>query len=65
MKGKAVIVTGGAGGIGAEVCRSFAREGAAVAVADLDAARAQAVADDLASRGGEGLGVQVDVRSEE
>ena len=65
MKGKTAIVTGGAGGIGAEVCHAFAREGAAVAVADLDAVRAQSVADDVASRGGEGLGVQVDVCSEE
>ncbi len=65
MEGKTVIVTGGAGGIGAEVCRAFAREGAAVAVADLDVARAQALAGDLSYRGGDGLGVQVDVRSEE
>jgi len=65
MKGKTAIVTGGAGGIGAVVCRAFAREGAAVAVADIDAASAQTVADDIASRGGDGLGVEVDVCSEE
>ncbi|MCH9010670.1 MAG: SDR family NAD(P)-dependent oxidoreductase, partial [Chloroflexi bacterium] len=34
MKGKVVIVTGGAGGIGAEVCRAFAHQGVSVAVAD-------------------------------
>ena len=36
LRGKTAIVTGGSGGIGAEIVRAFAREGAAVCVADLD-----------------------------
>ncbi len=44
LSDKVVIVTGGAGGIGAALCRRFADEGAAVAVFDLQFAAAQALA---------------------
>lgn len=36
MLGKVAIVTGGAGGIGAAVCRAFMTEGVAVGIADMD-----------------------------
>ena len=39
VQDRVVIVTGGAGGIGAAACRAIAAEGAKVVVADLDAAR--------------------------
>lgn len=61
MNGKVAIVTGGAGGIGSEICRGFARRGAAVAIADVDASRADALATELASGGGDAMAVQVDV----
>jgi NAD(P)-dependent dehydrogenase (short-subunit alcohol dehydrogenase family) len=51
------LVTGGAGGIGAEVCRQLARHGARVAVADLDEDRGRAVAGEV-----DGLFVRTDVR---
>jgi NAD(P)-dependent dehydrogenase (short-subunit alcohol dehydrogenase family) len=38
------IVTGGASGIGSAMCRAFAGEGARVVVADIDEAKAEAVA---------------------
>lgn len=43
FQGKAVIVTGGGGGMGIEICRTFAAEGAKVIVADVNM--------DFASRG--------------
>ena len=50
--GKVVVVTGGGGGIGGATCRSFAREGAKVAVFDLNRDAANKVADDIQAAGG-------------
>ena len=61
VQDRVVIVTGGAGGIGAAACRAIAAEGAKVVVADLDAAAAQAVADDIVASGGAAASVEVDV----
>jgi len=38
FEGRTIVVTGGAGGIGREVCEGFAAEGAAIAVLDVDQA---------------------------
>ena len=65
MKGKVAIVTGGAGGIGSEVCMAFCREGASAAIADMDLDRAGETAEGIASSGGSALPVQVDVTSQE
>jgi NAD(P)-dependent dehydrogenase (short-subunit alcohol dehydrogenase family) len=60
LQDKHAVVTGGASGIGRELCRRFAREGArAVVVADIDGAGAEAVAAEIG-----GLGRQVDVAVE-
>jgi NAD(P)-dependent dehydrogenase (short-subunit alcohol dehydrogenase family) len=59
LRGAVVVVTGGAGGIGAALCRRAAAEGArGVAVADLDGAAAEALA---ASLGVPAFGAAVDV----
>jgi meso-butanediol dehydrogenase/(S,S)-butanediol dehydrogenase/diacetyl reductase len=60
-----VIVTGGAGGIGAAACRAIAAEGGRVVVADLDAAAARAVADAVVAEGGTATSVAVDVTNRE
>ena len=63
---KAVIVTGGAGGIGLAVAERFAAEGARVVVADLKADAAGAAAETLRRAGApDALGVACDVSSEE
>ncbi|RYD88244.1 MAG: SDR family oxidoreductase [Sphingomonadales bacterium] len=58
LEGKAVVVTGGASGIGRAACILFAREGASVVVADINESAASAVA---AGIGAQAIGVRVDV----
>ena len=60
--GRVAIVTGGASGIGAALCRSAARRGAHVVVADLDEVAARRVADELDRDGpGSAVAAPVDV----
>ena len=64
--GKAVIVTGGAGGIGRAAAERLASEGARVVVADLRAEAAAEAAEALRRAGApDALGVACDVSSEE
>ncbi len=48
LRGQVAIVTGGAGGLGAQVCRTLAREGVRVICAELRADRAEQLARELA-----------------
>ncbi|RME43360.1 MAG: glucose 1-dehydrogenase [Caldilineae bacterium] len=52
MSGKKVIVTGGAGGIGRAIVTDFARAGADVVIADLQAEAAQQTAQEIAAATG-------------
>jgi NAD(P)-dependent dehydrogenase (short-subunit alcohol dehydrogenase family) len=58
LTGQTAIVTGAATGIGEAIARRLARAGATIAVADLDAKGAQAVATSI---GGESFGVAIDI----
>jgi meso-butanediol dehydrogenase/(S,S)-butanediol dehydrogenase/diacetyl reductase len=61
VQDRVVVITGGAGGIGAAACRAIAAEGGKVIVADLDAAAARAVAEAIVAEGGIADSVGVDV----
>jgi meso-butanediol dehydrogenase / (S,S)-butanediol dehydrogenase / diacetyl reductase len=61
VQDRVVIVTGGAGGIGAAACKAIAEEGGKVLVADLDETAARAVADAIDEAGGVAESVGVDV----
>jgi NAD(P)-dependent dehydrogenase (short-subunit alcohol dehydrogenase family) len=61
LEDKVAVVTGAAQGIGRGIALMFAVEGAKVAVVDLDASGARAVADDIRSNGGEAIAVTCNV----
>lgn len=64
MKDKVAIVTGAASGIGKEIARAYAREGAKVCIADLQLEGAKACAAEIQAAGGTALAVAMDVANE-
>jgi 3-hydroxybutyrate dehydrogenase len=65
LKDKCAVVTGAASGIGKEIAFTYAREGAKVAIADLDSEAAEATANEIRAAGGQAIGVAMDVTDEQ
>jgi NAD(P)-dependent dehydrogenase (short-subunit alcohol dehydrogenase family) len=63
LSGKRALITGGASGIGRATAKLFARRGAGICIADVDAAAGQGVADEIIIEGGRAIFVRCDVSS--
>ena len=65
LEGKVAMITGGALGIGRADCLLFAREGARVAVTDINEAEGKRVVEEIRGSGGEAIFIRLDVTREE
>lgn len=64
LKNKVAIITGAASGIGKQIALVYAREGAKVAIADLNLSKARLVAEEINSLGGQATAVAMNVIDE-
>jgi NAD(P)-dependent dehydrogenase (short-subunit alcohol dehydrogenase family) len=61
LENKVAIVTGGGGGVGRGICAAYAKEGAHVAIVDIDEPSAAAVAKDVEALNAQALVIHCDI----
>lgn len=64
LQGKVAVITGAAHGIGEEIAKTFAGEGASVALCDLDEEGVGRVLEDIRAKGGDGFAMKVNAADE-
>ena len=62
FKGKGVLISGGAGGLGSEIARRFVAEGANIGIMDTNEVAIQTLVSELSNTGAKVAGAKVDVR---
>ncbi|WP_426701340.1 3-hydroxybutyrate dehydrogenase [Rhodanobacter sp. Col0626] len=65
LNGKVALITGAASGLGKAIAELYAKNGASVAIADINQEAADAVATEINAAGGKAIGVAMDVTSED
>ncbi|NOU76009.1 3-hydroxybutyrate dehydrogenase [Paenibacillus sp. LMG 31458] len=64
LENRVALITGAASGIGLEIARTYAREGARVVISDINGEQANLAAQQLQQEGFEAIGVKCDVTQE-
>uniref|UniRef100_UPI000F8EE905 SDR family NAD(P)-dependent oxidoreductase n=1 Tax=Xanthomonas euvesicatoria TaxID=456327 RepID=UPI000F8EE905 len=65
LNGKVALITGAASGLGKAIAELYAKNGASVAIADINQDAADKTAAEINAAGGKAIGVAMDVTSED